>query len=443
MPDTMTKIVLIGAGSAVFTKGLVADMLQSPELGLWRLGLVDIDPEALETAEGLCRRMVAAAGADIAIEASLDRRDVLPGADVVVTTIGVGGRRAWEADVFIPRKYGIYQPVGDTAMPGGISRAMRMIPALVDIARDVADLCPDAHFFNYSNPMTANCRAIRKATGVPVVGLCHGTFDVSRQLARFVGALPEETTTLFAGLNHLTFIFDLRWRGRDMWPVAREKLAAGPHDDFAAGNPFSWSLFETYGAYPVANDRHVTEFFPERFPGGAYFGKTLGVDAYSFEDTIARGDRVYAEMRAQALGEKPLEASIFNRTVGEHEQLLSILHAMRYDTREIFAINVPNRGTVPTLPDEAVLELPAVATATGLRAVALPDFSDALAAIIQRKLAAVELTVEAALRGDRDLFVEALLLDGAVTDADVARKLAGELLEAQRAYLPNFFDDVS
>jgi alpha-galactosidase len=443
----MTKIVLIGAGSAMFTQGLVADMLHSPDLGPWRLGLVDIDPEALATAGGLCRRMVTAAGADIAVEASLDRRDVLSGADVVVTTIGVGKRRAWEADVFIPRKYGIFQPVGDTAMPGGISRAMRMIPALVDIARDVADLCPGAKFFNYSNPMTANCRAVRKATGVPVVGLCHGTLDVSRQLARFVGAPVAETTTLFAGLNHLTFIFDLRWKGRDMWPVAREKLAASPdagaRDDFAAHNPFSWSLFEAYGAYPSANDRHVTEFFPERFPGGAYYGKTLGVDAFSFEGTIAYGDRVYADMQAQALGEKPLDDGIFHRTVGEHEQLLSILRALRHDTRELFAVNVPNRGALPNLPADAILELPAVATTTGLRPIAIPDFSDPLAAIVARKLAAIELTVEAALRGDRALFVEALLADGAVTDADVARKMMEELLEAQKAYLPGFSDDRS
>ncbi len=133
-----TKIVLVGAGSAVFTKGLVADLIQSRELGPWELGLVDTDPEALETAEGLSRRMVEAMDADIRVQASVDRRELLPDADIVVTTIGVGKRRAWEADVFIPRKYGIYQPVGDTVMPGGISRAMRMIPALVAIARDIA-----------------------------------------------------------------------------------------------------------------------------------------------------------------------------------------------------------------------------------------------------------------------------------------------------------------
>lgn len=439
MTTNKTKLVLIGAGSAMFTQGLVADMIRDTELGPWELGLCDIDPEALETADKLCRRMVAATGADITIHASEDRRDLLPDADVVVSTIGVGGRRAWEADVFIPRKYGVFQPVGDTVMPGGVSRAMRMIPALVAIAEDVGALCPQAWFFNYSNPMTANCWAVRQATGVPVIGLCHGTFDVSRQLMGLVEAPVEVSATRFAGLNHLTFIHDLRWQGRDMWPSVREKLSAPSPDPFIVDNPVSWSLFRAYGAYPSANDRHVTEFFPERFPGGAYFGKTLGVDAYSFEDTIAGGDRIYAHMRAQALGEEPLDAWIFEHAVGEHEQLLSILRSLRYDRREIFAVNLPNRGTVPNLPPDVVLEIPAVATASGLYPMQVPDLSDALAAILLRKLAATRLTVDAALNGDRNIFVEALLADGAVTDRSVAETMRDELLEAQRQYLPNFF----
>lgn len=454
------KLVLIGAGSAMFTRGLVADLIQSPGLDPFTLGLVDVDPQALETAARLSERLVEARGAPIVVQASTDRRDVLPGADVVVATVGVGGRRAWEADVFIPRKYGIYQPVGDSVMCGGVSRAMRMIPALVDIARDVGSLCPQAWFLNYSNPMTANCWAIRKATGVPVVGLCHGTYHVQRQLAAFIGAPPDQVTALFAGLNHMTFIFDLRWSGRDAWPLVRARLAqerGRPVDwarlgqDFpemgasiegafrAADNPFSWTLFESYGAYPACNDRHVVEFFPERFPGGRYYGKTLGVDAFSLEATIAAGDRIYADMRAQALGGMPLDERIFDRGEGEHEQLIDILRCMWADERRVFAVNVPNQGAVPGLPADAVLELPAVSTATGLRALPVPDLTGPLTAILARKIAAAQLTVEAALQGDRRLFVEALLADGAVTDTEVASALSEELLQAQRAYLPNFF----
>jgi alpha-galactosidase len=453
------KIVLIGAGSAMFTQGLVADMILSPDMGPWELGLVDIDPQALETAEGLSRRMVEARRAEIAIRGSVDRQDVLPGADVVVMTVGVGGRRGWEKDVFIPRKYGVYQPVGDSVMPGGISRAMRMIPALVDIARDVQKLCPEALFINYSNPLTANCWAIRKATGVPVVGLCHGQFSVERQLAQFIGAPPEEVTSLYAGLNHLTFFFDLRWNGRDAWPLVQARLAEerrqqrdmekvgqmfwemGADDESFAShdNPFSWSVYETYGAYPAVNDRHVSEFFPERFPEGRYYGKTLGVDAYSFEGTIAWGDKIYADMRAQALGEEPLDEEVFDRAEGEHELLIDILRSMERDDRRVYSVNLPNHGAVPNLPYEAILEMPAAATATGLRPLQIPDFPDPLAAIINRKLSATLLTVEAALAGDCGLFVEALLADGAVRDPEVARQMAEELLEAHRQDLPNFF----
>lgn len=448
------KIVLLGAGSAMFTKGMVADLILSPELGPVELCLVDIDPAALETAEGLSRRMIEARGEHLTLRAATDRRDVLAGANLVVSAIGVGGRRAWENDAYIPRKYGIFQPVGDSVMPGGISRAMRMIPALVAIAKDVKRLCPDALFFNFANPLTANCWAIRQATGVPVVGLCHGVFHVERQLAELLGAPAGEITSLAAGLNHLTFFFDLRWNGRDAWPLVREKLAearrhpedrSGLGDTFAkpfrvANNPFSWSLFEAYGGYPSANDRHVTEFFPERFPHGQYYGLTLGVDAFSVEHIIAWGDEIYADMRAQALGEKPLDQGIFNRTVGEHEQLLAILRSIECDKREVYSMNVPNAGAIPSLPADAILELPVAATASGLRPLALPDFPELLSAIIARKLTATRLTVEAALTGSRRLFYEALLADGAVTDPDVARRLGADLLAAQRAYLPNFFD---
>ncbi len=454
------KIVLIGAGSAMFTQGLVADLILSPQLGPYELALVDIDPKALDVAEKLSRKLIDRAGANVKLSAATDRREVLSDADYVLTTIGVGGRRAWEQDVFIPRKYGIYQPVGDSVMPGGISRAMRMIPALVDIARDVKRLCPDALFINYSNPMSANCLAIRRETGVNVIGLCHGAFRVERALAHIAGAPPDEVTSIAVGLNHLTFFYDLRHRGRDLMPIVREKVAAVLHDpavnapangvpfpesgntfnDGGVGaNPFSWSLFEAYGAYPSANDRHTSEFFPERFPQGKYYGRTLGVDAYSLEEVIAWGDDIYEDMRAQAHGEKPLNEKLLERRVGEHEQLLEIIASIEQDKRHIFYANLPNEGAVPNLPYDAILELPTVAMAGGMRPIHFNDFPNALTAVLIRKIASIQLTVDAALSGSRELFVEALLADGAVSDREVAARLRDELLETHRRYLPNFF----
>ncbi len=441
MATDRKKIVIIGAGSAQFVQGLFGDLIRSGRP--WRLGLVDIDPQALAVAEGLSRRMVAAKEADIVVEGSTDRRDLLPGADVVVLTVGVGGRRAWEADVQIPRKYGVYQPVGDTVMAGGISRGLRMVPALVEIARDVLQLCPRALFINYSNPMTVCCWAIRKATGADVVGLCIGTFGVQQMLARFIGAPAQEVTALAAGVNHCTWIYDLRWNGRDAWPLVCEKLervrAEKVAEPIVDRNPFCWSLFDSYGAYAAVNDGHVVEFFPERFPNGDYYGKKLGMGgAGDIDRHIARIDQTYDHMAGLANGTIPMDESVFHRTTEEHSQLVEMILAIEKDSRQTYTPNLPNRGLVPNLPAEAVLELTAVATGRGFRALQHPDFPDALAATLAKTLAAEALTVEAALTGSRKLFVEALLTDGCVTDPVTAGKLADELLTAHRRHLPQF-----
>jgi alpha-galactosidase len=418
-------------------QGLLADLINSAKS--WAVGLVDTDPVALETADGLARRMVQGREADITIERSTDRCDVLSGADVVVTAIAVGGRRAREADVLIPREYGIYQTGGETVMPGGISRAIRHVPALVAIARDVLRLCPKALFFNYTNPLTVICWAVGKATGADVVGLCIGTEIARLRLAEIIGAPPDQVTYLVAGVNHFSWIYDLRWRGQDAWPLVPKRLSQDPWEGTnpAADNPFSWSLFRTYGAYPAPNDSHVVEFFPERFPPRGYYGRTLGVDIYRFEEAIARNDARYARMKAMAGGEAPLDDSVFQHPPGDR-QLVEILGSIEGDSRTMYVANVANHGAVPNLPQDAVLELTATATGRGLRALCVPDFPDALAVPMARTLAAQALTLEAALTGDRKTFVEALLVDGAVGNPAVASRLADELLRVHRQYLPQF-----
>ncbi len=443
------SIVLIGAGSAMFTRGLVADMIQRGQPV--DLALVDIDPAALEVAERLSAKMIAARQAPIALRAAVDRRDVLPGATAVICTVGVGGRRAWEQDVFIPRRHGIYQPVGDTVMPGGTSRALRMIPPMVDIARDTLDQCPQALFFNYGNPMAPVCRGVRKATGANVVGLCHGVNHVGQWLARQLGAAPERVKYAAVGINHLTWFTEVRVDGQDALPrlqaMARDKLA-GAASLAEVSDAFSWQLVELFGAFPAVLDRHVTEFFPHLFGGrGDYYGKTLGLsesggdpsrDAFSFEATIAHGDRIFAEMREQALAPGPLPADYFDRLSGEHEQVLDIIASIRRDSGEVYSANLPNQGQVPNLPPDAVVESPAMATAAGLRPIAQPPLSPGLAGTLATRFQWVETVVEAALTGDRKLVVQALLIDGAVTSVDMARALADELLAAHAAWLPQF-----
>jgi len=432
------RIVLIGAGSAMFTRGLLADLILRGTA--CELALVDTDLQSLTVAEQLARKMIAARDAPITLRATTNRRDVLQGATSVICTVGVGGRRAWEQDVFVPRQHGIYQPVGDSVMPGGTSRALRMIPAMVGIAEDVLDLAPRALFFNYGNPMAPVCRAIRKATGANVVGLCHGVFSVAHHLADLLQTAPERLRYVAVGMNHLTWFTDLRIDGRDVIPrlreIARAKLAQGTA---VIDNPFTWELMELFGAFPAVLDRHVTEFFPWMFHRqGSYYGKTLGVEAFSFEDTIAYGDKIFDEMSEQALSPTQLPEDYFSRIGGEHEQVIDIIDAIRHDAAQIYSVNLPNTGQAPNLPGDAVIECPAVADAGGLHPLALPPLSPGLAGTLATRFQWVETVVDAALAGSREQFIQALLIDGAVESLAQATRLADDLLAVQAEYLPQF-----
>lgn len=454
------KIVLIGAGSAVFTKGLIADFIQSG-FGCWEIALCDINPKILEPVVKLAKKMVEVRGAQdrITVTSSTDRTELLPGADFVVTTIAVGGRRAWEQDVLIPRKYGIYQPVGDSIMPGGIARAQRMIPQMVAIAKDVERLCPNAYFFNYSNPMTSIVTAVRKATSVKLIGLCHGVIYGERYLARMLGVDVSRITTIGAGLNHLTFLYDIRVDGQDAKPRLREIVEQQRRDAQLHGheynffnsqlddteiphyldNPLSWELFERYGALPAVVDRHASEFFPERFPGGQFYTRTLGIDAFPIEEVIARGEKTYQDMLRQGEEGVEVDETLFQRAEGEHEQLVEMIRSLILDERKTFSVNIPNEGAVKGLPDDAVLEIPGVAAGVGFCPMRLTGFSDELKGIIARRLAPVNPTVTAALTGSRDMWVEAMLLDGAVADVRTARALAEDFLAEYRDCLPQYF----
>ena len=452
-----TKLVLIGAGSTVFTQRLVADIILAGEEDKWELALVDIDPITLDAVDKLVAKMLEAKQANIPVTSTTDRREVLQGADFVVTTIAVGGRKGWQTDIEIPRKHGIYQPVGDTAMPGGISRAMRMIPQMIAIANDVAELCPNAHFFNYSNPMTAICRAIRRETGVPVVGLCHGVHHVEGVLARFLGVEEGSIKSYGIGLNHLTYLTRLTHEGRDAVPLFQAELDKQEPlleaelakktlwDNIVLGraprwsdDPFAWSHFRRYGIFPCAMDRHAVEFFPERFPGGAYCGHKLGVEAFPIDERIAMGDTWYDEMLAIANSSDPLPASYYENVPGESEQLLEIMHSLMFDKREVFSVNLPNDGFAPYLPKDAVLECNAAAIGGGFKGLRADDLPPALVAKLCSKIESIEITVDAAVSGSRDMMIEAMLADGSVGTTDAAAKLTDDLLEAHAEFLPQF-----
>jgi alpha-galactosidase len=438
------KVVLIGAGSAMFTGALLTDIVRRG----WEceLGLVDIDPDALAVAEGLAKKVVAAGKAPVTVSASTDRRDVLPGATVVITTIAVGGRRAWEQDVVIPRKHGIYQPVGDSVMPGGTSRCLRIIPPMVEIAEDVLDLAPQALFFNYANPMTAICRAVRKETGAPIVGLCSGVNSIGRDLARQLEVDASDFEYTAVGLNHLTWFTELRAKGQDVMPrlkeIAKQELAKreSDPDSYQLPGGLCWQLLQTFGAFPAVGDGHVLEFFPSLFPKGEFGGKKIGVEWHPFENIITWGDGIYEQMKEKALSKQPLPSDYFDTIAGEgeHEQCIDIIESIRQDKGEVFSANLPNSGQAPNLPPEAVLEAPTMATAAGMKPIAQPPLPSGVAGTLASRLGWVEAVTEAALEGSREKFIQALVVDGWVKSIGMAQELADELLTVHAERLPRF-----
>ncbi len=424
------RIVLIGAGSAMFTRGLVADLITHG--GRWELALVDIDPEALDIAHRLTERMVAVRGADISISAHTDRRDALTGAHYVVTTIAAGGRRAWENDVLIPRRYGIYQPVGDTIMPGGISRAMRLIPAMTAIASDVAELSPEARMFNYANPMSAICRAVRRATGVEITGLCHGVKNGARHLAGLLNVDLNRCRFRATGMNHMAFFSEMFVDDEDARYLLRRALE---HQPSPPSDHLRRWLFDHFAQWSVLDDRHLAEFFPQFFRDGRHPGGRLGVELFSFEDCIEGGDRGYRSMAAQADGSEALEESLFRRSLGEHEQLVSIIDALEGNAEEVFSVNLPNTGQAPGLPEQAVVECPAEISGAGIKPLPAAGLHSFIEASVSKALATVELTVEAALESDKELFLAALVHDGSVRSPEDARSLASELWESNLPFI--------
>lgn len=429
----MEIVCLVGAGSAMFTRGLTADFIRRNQPV--ELRLVDTDPVALRVAADLARRMAEVSGAPVTVKADTDRRALLPGCTAVICTIGVGGRRAWEQDVFIPRNFGIWQPVGDTVMPGGTSRAMRMIPAMVEIARDVLDLCPDALFFNYGNPMSPVCRAIRKATGAPVVGLCHGVPDMARWLAAQLHVTVDHVAYSCVGINHLSWFTEFRVDGRDAMPALRQRAEEALHEVDEGADPsdrqaLCWRLLLALGAFPAPGDRHVVEFLPWLHRDGRYYNRKLGVDVWSFEACIADGDAAFAAMQELADGRREVQPIDLDGQPGEHEQVVEIIDAIRTDRMTVYSANLPNRGQAPDLPTDAIIECPAVASASGLHPLQQPPMLPALAGLLATRFGWVETVVDAALRCSRDGFIQALLLDGSTDCIDTTVKLADALIEA-------------
>ena len=435
----MRTIVLLGVGSTYFTKGIVESFIRNGKE--FDLRLVDIDEKCLEIAVKLSERLVHESHAPIKITGSLHREEVLAGADIVTSTIGVGGRRAWEKDVAIFRQFNINQTTGDTYGAGGVSRAMRQVPVMVEVAKDIERLCPDALFINFSNPLTVNCRAICKTTKVRTIGLCTGVKWWHHHLAGLVGLAPEDIWCEAMGINHFTWITRFDHKGKDAFPLLRQAIKEKP--EIVEHNPMTWDLFESFGFFPVVGDGHISEFIPGWQGKNAYYGHTLGVDAHhNFEEYAATFDVVFQEMEDEAYGRKPLTRGGYSYDGQFREEVMfeKVQAAVSGELEFYNSVNLPNVGQAANLPMGAVLESTALLNGSGIHPLSFGELEPGITAILQRIIGVQELTVEATLRADRRMIVQAFIAGLTVKTKPEAEKMIEVILETHREYLPTFYE---
>lgn len=452
------RIVIIGGGSYQWVPKLLVDLANTPSLAEAEIVLEDIDPEPLGPIADFVRHVANIRGLGITVSTTTDQREALAGADYVVVTISTGGFASMRHDLEIPERHGIKQSVGDSVGPGGIMRALRNIPVLVGIARDMEELCPDAWMLNITNPMTTLCRSMTRETSIRTVGLCHeiagARFALSLLLDCGFGDLDFE----IVGVNHLPIFTSLRVRGDDGFEQLRELLAdpdglgeqtvtlppgiAEEAAAFAGGirkrdildhHQVKFALFERYGVLPGAGDRHLVEFFPGFLTEESEWGKRWNVAL----TTIADRERDAGNYQ-DALAEMRASNEVSRMPSGE--MVAPMIDSFLRDEPHAFPLNLPNAGQVPDLPSDVVVESMCVADGKGLHPRDEPRLPPVLAEWVRRIAASQERTVEAAVSGSRDAVVEAMLLDPLAgrIDFDHLEQMTDEMLAATARWLPQF-----
>ena len=427
----MTKVTLVGAGSVEFTRNLMADLLGAPALGNLEIALHDIDPERLETARLVAERTNAATGAGARIEATLERRRALDGADHVVNEIQVGGFDATLRDFRIPAAHGVRQTIADTIGVGGIFRGLRTIPVMVAIGDDMAEVCPDGLLLNYSNPMAMVPWAVYEGTRFRnVVGVCHSVRDTHAFLARTVGVPEEEIDFVTAGFNHQAFVLRFERDGRSLYPLLDDAIAADPD---GLGRRVRVELYRRFGAFPTESSEHSAEYVPW------FLGSDQEIERFRIpiDEYLRRSEEnleEYEETRlllSDAAAAFPVEPT--------HELASNIIHSLETGTPRREYVNVRNGGLIESLPDACCVEVPAYVDGDGIHPVAIGPLPVQLAALNRTFLNVVELTVHAALEGRRDLVYAAAMLDpnaGARLTTVGVRRMCDELIDAHGELMP-------
>ncbi len=465
----MPKITFIGAGSTVFAKNLLGDILSYPELAGATISLYDIDEERLRTTERVAQRLAHALGAHPTIEATRDRRAALDGADYAITMFQVAGYKPGTViDFEIPKKYGLRQTIADTLGIGGIMRGLRTVPVLLDVCHDMAELCPDALMLNYVNPMVINTWAINRATKIRTVGLCHSVQGTAEQLADDIGVPIDEINYVAAGINHMAFYLKFERQTpdgvEDLYPRLHQVRAEGRVPDW---NRVRYEMLARLGYFVTESSEHFAEYTPwfikrdrpdliEKFnvPLDEYI-RRCEVQIAGWEFTRAVLEQPDAPVDAQTLAAKLAAAGATEQDIAWATSSLSgldavvrskeygsgIIHSMETGVPRVIYGNVANHGLIDNLPQGCCVEVPCLVDKNGVQPTHIGSLPPQLAALMQTNLNVQALTVEAALTGKREHIYHAAMLDphtAAELDLEQIWALVDDLIAAHGDWLPAY-----
>jgi len=438
----MAKIVIIGAGSHVFSRHLITDILTWPELRDGTISLMDISQEPLDLIAGFARRLVKQNGFNITIQATTSRREALDGADYVFVTIQVGGSKATWPDRELPRKYGVDQAVGDTTGVGGVFYGARHVPVILDICRDMAELCPDAWLLSYTNPMAIICWAVNDYTKIKNVGLCHSVQGTASELAKYMGIPVDELSYWVAGINHMAWFLELKHHGKDMYPILKEKfkdpaIYSSEEAHWAGPDVVRAEIYRAFGYFNTESSRHMSEYTP-------YFRKRP-----ELIDKFLLGESKHFSF-AGRVKEKQEQDAELQKMLASNEKF-SLKHSGEYGSGIIRALetgiplrincNVKNSGLITNLPNGCCVEVPSLVDKEGIHPCYVGDLPAQLAALNRTEVNVHELAVRGIVEKDKTKIFQAVLLDpltSAVLTIDETRKMVDEIFAASQQYLTDY-----
>lgn len=432
------KIAFIGAGSLGFSRRLMIDILGFPELQDATFALMDINPKRLDYTRRIAEKIIKQGKFPAKLQVTTSRKEALKGADYVIIMILSGDIEVIRPDIEIPLKYGVDQCIGDTLGPGGVFRALRTIPVIVDICKDIEKYCPNAWLLNYTNPMAMLCWAINDTTSVKNVGLCHSVQGTAWQLSNYIGVPTNEVEYWVAGINHQAWFLEFTWKGKDAYPLVRKKI-----NDPKVYNieTTRFEMFKHLGYFVTESSGHNSEYnawfrkrsdLKEKYtPGGSWNGGT------GFILQLYGTDREnYAvELEKVASSKKPIDLT------QSHEYGSFIIHSLHTGTVRRINGNVKNTGLITNLPEGCCVEVPCYVDKQGIHPCYVGDLPPQLAALNRSNIAVQEMAVKAALTGDREMAFWSIAYDpltAAVCSLEEIRKMVDEIFKAEKKWLPQF-----